>query len=271
MNEATINGARLAWREAGAGDPLIFLHGFPFDSRLWEPQLLALPDGWRGIAPDLRGFGRSEAGGLPLTMEQHARDLAALLELLGIRRAVICGLSMGGYAALALQRLRPELVRALVLCDTRAEPDGAEARQQRAAQVAAVRERGVDDVVRPMLARLLTPATLARRPELARALLEMMRATPPETLAAALHGLAARPDARPQLAGIRVPTLVIGGEQDEITPPAVLRELAGGIDGARFQLLADAGHVSSLEAAAAFNAALAAFLADLGAASPAGA
>lgn len=263
VHEALINGTRLAWREAGAGQPLVLLHGFPFDSRLWEPQLGALPAGWRAIAPDLRGFGRSRAGDLPLTMEQHARDVRALLELLGIEQAVVAGLSMGGYCALALHRLDPARVRALVLCDTRAEPDTDENRRQRAAQVAIARERGVDDVVRPMLARLLAPATVAGNPALARGLEELMRGTPPATLVAALQGLASRPDAQPQLAGIRVPTLVLGGELDEITPPAVLRQLAADIPGARLELLPGAGHVSNLEAEAGFNAALHAFLAEL--------
>lgn len=268
MRQARINGANLAWREAGTGEALVMLHGFPFDSRLWEPQLRTLPPGWRGIAPDLRGFGGSELGNASLSMEQLARDVLALLDRLEVGAAVIAGLSMGGYCAFALHRLDPGRVRALVLCDTRAEPDGDDARRQRAAQAAAVRERGVDDVVRGMLGRLLTPRTIAERPALARALEEMMRSTPPATFVAALQGLAARPDARPQLGGIRVPTLVLGGDQDQITPPDVLRSLAESIPGARLRLLPLAGHVSNLEAEAAFNAAMHEFLAEVSAGVP---
>lgn len=263
MKEAAVNGTRLAWREAGTGEPLVLLHGFPFDSRLWEPQLRAVPPGWLAIAPDLRGFGRSELGAIAPSVEQHARDVLALLDLLGLGRAVIGGLSMGGYCALALHRIAPGRVRALVLCDTRAEPDSDEARRHRAVQAVTARERGVDDVVRPMLARLLTPVTLVERPGLAAGLEQMMRETRPDALIAALHALAARPDARPQLASIRVPVLVIGGELDEITPPVVLRELAAAIPGARLRLLPGAGHVSNLEAEAGFNTALHAFLAEL--------
>jgi len=253
----------LAWREAGAGQPLLLLHGFPFDSRQWEPQLSALPPGWRGIAPDLRGFGKSESGGVALTMERHARDVLDLLDLLGLGPAVVCGLSMGGYCALALHRLDAARVRALVLCDTRAEPDSDEARRQRAGQAAAVRERGPGELVGPMLRRLLAPVTHETHPEVVAAVAEMMNDTPPDTLVAALHALAARPDARPRLAAIRVPTLVLGGELDEITPPAVLRDLAGAIPEASLRLLPGAGHVSNLEAPAAFNAELHAFLAGL--------
>lgn len=254
----------MTWREAGEGAPLLLLHGFPFDSRLWEPQLAALPAGWRGIAPDLRGFGGSEAGGVPLTMEQHARDALALLDHLGVRRAVVCGLSMGGYCALALHRIEARRVRALVLCDTRAEPDSDEARRQRAAQVAVVREGGSGELIPALLRRLVTPATLNGGSEVAVKLERMMSETAAETLIEALHGLASRPDARPQLPGIRVPTLVLGGALDEITPPEVLRELAAAIPGASLRLLAHAGHASNLEAADAFNAELHAFLAALG-------
>jgi pimeloyl-ACP methyl ester carboxylesterase len=261
---ATVNGTTLAWREAGAGEPLLLLHGFPFDSRLWEPQLAALPAGWRGIAPDLRGFGGSEAGGVPLTMEQHARDTLALLDHLGLDRAVVCGLSMGGYCALALHRIGAGRVRALVLCDTKAEPDSAEARRQRAAQVAQVRERGSGELVAMLLRRLVAPATLHGRPAVVGKLERMMRDTAADTLIEALHGLASRPDARPQLPGIRVPALVLGGALDEVTPPEVMRDLAAAIPGASLRLLPDAGHASNLEAADAFNAELHAFLAALG-------
>lgn len=239
---------------------MLLLHGFPFDNRLWEPQLRALPPGWRAIAPDLRGFGQSEGGDVELTMEQHARDALALLGFLEVGPAVVCGLSMGGYCALAIHRQDPGSVRALVLCDTRAEPDSDETRRQRALQAQAVRERGVAAVVGAMPERLLAPATFELRPAVLAAVREMMLATRLETLVAALHGLAARPDARPQLAGIRVSTLVIGGELDQITPPPVLSGLAAGIPGARLRLLPDAGHVVNLEAAGAFNAELHAFL-----------
>ena len=263
MNEAPINGTTLAWRAAGSGSALVLLHGFPFDSRLWEPQLRDLPEGWQGLAPDLRGFGRSRGGDVPLTMEQHARDVLALLDRLAIERAVVCGLSMGGYCALALHRLDPGRVRALVLCDTRAEPDTDDARRQRAAQAALVRDGRAGDVLGPLLRRLVAPDTPARRPEVMTVLETMMFGTLPETLVAALHGLAARPDARPQLPGIRVPCLVLGGELDELTPPAVLRELARAIPGARLALLPGAGHVSNLEAADHFNGELHVFLAEL--------
>ena len=262
--EAVVNGARLAWREAGSGEPLVLLHGFPFDSRLWEPQLRSMPPGWRGIAPDLRGFGRSERGDLPLTMEQHARDVLALLDLLEIDRAVVGGLSMGGYCALAIHRIAPARVRALVLCDTRAEADSDEARRQRAGQAVAARERGVTEVVSPMIERLLAPGGAGRHPAVRHALEAMMSAHPRRhaggSLArsggsagrAASAGRYQRTHPRPRWRARPV-----------ITPAPVLAGLAAAIPGATLRLLPLAGHVANLEAEADFNDGLHAFLAGL--------
>ena len=130
MPDAPLGIAPLSWTGRGAGAAILFLHGFPFDARLWSGQLAALPDGWRGVAPDLRGFGASPTPAA-LTVEAHAADAFALLDHLGVEQAVVCGLSMGGYIALAMQRSAPRRIRALVLADTRAEPDSDEARRQR--------------------------------------------------------------------------------------------------------------------------------------------
>jgi 3-oxoadipate enol-lactonase len=125
------SGTRLHYEEAGTGDNVLLLvHGFPLHSGMWRPQLASPPAGWRVIAPDLRGFGRSPAVlGEQLTMDAAAEDLAILLEELGVQRAVVCGLSMGGYIAFAMFRQHPQRVRALVLCDTRAGADSEEVRQ----------------------------------------------------------------------------------------------------------------------------------------------
>lgn len=267
MARTSLRGIELAWSEAGSspaaegggtGDVVLFLHGFPFDRRLWAPQLAALPAGWRGIAPDLRGFGESSRTGDPAyTMEQHAADAIALLDHLEVERAVVCGLSMGGYIALAMQRSTPARVRALVLADTRAEPDSADARRQRAEQAQAIERDGEAPFIDGMLPKLLADDAPARAREVVRT---MMEATAPETLVRALRGLAERPDAREALAAIDVPTLVIGGTEDRITTPDVLRALAAAIPHARLELIEGAGHVSNLEAERAFNDALHSFL-----------
>lgn len=264
MPHARLDGFDLHWAERGSGAPVLFLHGFPFDRTLWDGQVAALPAGWRALAPDLRGFGASrDPGREPLTMAQHAADMVALLDQLRIERAVVCGLSMGGYIALAMLRIAPERLRALVLCDTRAEPDGAEARETRVATAERVRREGTAAIVATLLPKLLAESTFARAPGVVERLRGMMEAASAESIARASLGMAERADARPLLADIRVPVLVLGGESDAVTPPDVLRSLAAAIPGARLELLPDAGHVSNLENPAAFDAALHAFLASL--------
>lgn len=264
MPHAHLNGIDLHWNERGTGPVVLFLHGFPFHRDLWDAELAALPHGWRGLAPDLRGFGASrDHGHGPLSMEQHADDMIALLDQLQVDRAVVCGLSMGGYVSLALLARARERVRALVLCNTRAEPDGPEARQGRLETAERARREGGEAVVDGLLPKLLAESTAREHPAVVERLRAIMDATPGETIARASLGMAERQDARPLLAGLDIPTLVIGGEHDQLMPPAVLEGLAGAIPGARLAMLPGAGHVSNLDNPAAFRAALHGFLAAL--------
>lgn len=248
-------------REAGEGETILFIHGFPFDSALWEPQLAALPPGWQGLAPDLRGFGQSPMGGEPVHfMELLADDLAALLKGRGVEEAVICGLSMGGYVAFALRRRHPELVRALVLADTRPGADSAEGRLNRERLAGAARAEGVAPVVSAMLPKLVSMSTRLERPQVVEEIRAMMERQPPEGMARALLGMAGRQDAGPGLARIDEPVLVLVGEEDAITPRGEAQLMARAIRGARIEIIPEAGHVSNLEAPDAFNRALAGFL-----------
>lgn len=277
-------------REQGSRGAVVLIHGFPFDGSMWAPQLTALPPGWRGLAPDLRGFGRSDldggsdpgtgaADGAPvddgsaagvagpaeavLTMEGLADDVAALIERESVAPAVVCGLSMGGYVALALWRRRPELVRALVLADTRAEADTAEGRANRKRMAETARTSGSEAIARAMVPTLLSASTLESRRHVADQVAAMIQGTRPETLVAALEGMARRSDSTGLLGTVDVPALVVAGEADGLTPPAVARSLAEGLPRARLVVLPDAGHVSNLEQPAAFNEALRAFLDEL--------
>jgi 3-oxoadipate enol-lactonase len=269
--------------DATAGT-VVFIHGFPFHGGMWEPQLEALPAGWRGLAPDLRGFGRSELGAaagvvstgqktggrvaLPdepvLTMDRLADDVAELMEEEGAAPAVVCGLSMGGYVAFSLWRRHPGLVRALVLADTRAETDSDEARENRMRMAQTARDSGTRPIASAMLPSILAEQTMAGRPEVTEKVRAMIEGTAVETMIAALAGMAVRRDSIPDLGSIRVPTLVVAGEHDALTPPDVGRAMTQRLADARFEVIPDAGHVSSLENPAAFNAALNEFLATLG-------
>ncbi|MBX6364070.1 MAG: alpha/beta fold hydrolase, partial [Gemmatimonadetes bacterium] len=219
----------MEWRESGRGEAVLLVHGFPLSSALWEEQLRAVPDGWRFIAPDLPGFGASrlDAAG-PLTMDGLAYRLVTLLEELGLRRAVVCGLSMGGYIALALWRRHPARVRALVLANTRASADTPSARATRLEDAARVRREGTAALIESMIPRLLPEATRRQKPDLVERLRAMMRAASPEAVAAALEGMAERPDSTPMLHTIEVPALVVAGADDAIIPLADAQRGGGG-------------------------------------------
>ncbi len=246
---------------------MLLVHGFPFSSRLWAEQLARPPEGWRLIAPDLPGFGESPPPAAAVdaySMDLFADVLAALLDEKGIGKAVVCGLSMGGYIALALWRRHRDRVAALVLADTRAETDDAAARAARASSTAGVRARGsVAEAVESMLPRLLSAATLRDRPGVVKRLRGMMETTPVETFARAQTGMAVRPDSTGLLPAIDVPALVVVGAEDGITPPAAARAMAAAIPGAALRVIPAAGHVTPPEVPAAFGAALSGFLEGL--------
>jgi 3-oxoadipate enol-lactonase len=264
---ATVNGFRMAYRERGRGrqTALLLIHGFPLDSRLWDAQLAGLSSHVRVIAPDLRGSGKSDVPPGPYSVDQYAGDVVGLLDNLGIRRAVVAGLSMGGYIAFALWRRHPELVRALVLADTRAEPDSPQGRANRDASAARVQEIGVATFAAEMLPRIVAPAS-AVDPRIRGRALRMMAAQPVEGIVGALGALRDRPDSRALLPGITVPTLVIVGSEDGLTTPADASAMAGAIPGARLVEVPRAGHLSPLENPRAVNAALREFLREVAAA-----
>jgi 3-oxoadipate enol-lactonase len=258
---AQVNGLRLAYGDRGREHEtaLLLVHGFPLDRRLWAAQVDPFANMTRVISPDLRGHGRSQVVPGPFTMEQHADDLAALLDHLKVRQTVVAGLSMGGYVAFAFWRRYPKRVRGLILADTRAEPDGAAARAGRDAAMVTVQQMGAAAYADEMLPRLLAPANLADA-KIAGAALKMMAEQPVEGIIGALGGLRDRTDSRDTLPTITVPTLVIAGDVDVITPPTDARALTAAIPGARLVVIPKAGHLSPLENPRAFNAAVRTFL-----------
>jgi pimeloyl-ACP methyl ester carboxylesterase len=220
---------------------------------MWEPQAVALASSYQVVRFDLRGFGGSPPGDGLLTMERIADDGAAVLDRLGIPSATVCGVSMGGYAALALVRRHPERLRALVLADTRAGADSPEAKAARAAQAEKVRREGSRAMADDALGKLLGATSHRERPELVARVRQIIEANPPRGITDALAGLAARADSTPTLREIRVPTLVVVGEEDEITPLAEAEALQRGIAGSRLAVIPRAGHLSSLENPDEFN------------------
>jgi 3-oxoadipate enol-lactonase len=259
----TVNGVTLAVEVRGEGPAVLFVHGYPFDRSIWSHQIAAL-DGYRRIAPDLRGMGASDAPDLGYSMEIYAADLAALLDVLGADEIVLCGLSMGGYIAFEFLRRWRARVRGLVLMDTRAEADTAEGRKARDATAALARDGGAAAVAETLLPKVLGRSTRTGASITAERVRGMMSSTPVPGMVGALAAMRDRPDSSPllpELAGL--PTLVVVGEEDELTPPDTARALADRIPGARLVTVAGSGHLPPVERPVETTRALLEFLRTL--------
>jgi pimeloyl-ACP methyl ester carboxylesterase len=251
----------LAYDERGAGRPLVLLHAFPLDREMWQPQLDGLSSAARVIAVDLPEFGRSTPGQDRLTVEHTADALADFLPAVGITGpAVVGGLSMGGYVALAFARRHPRQLAGLILADTRAEADDLAGRAARDDMISLAKAAGADAVMEKMLPKLLSEAARRDRPELVGRVRAIGARQGVSAITAALSALRDRPDATASLGSIAVPTLVIVGEHDAPTPPPLSQKMAGLIPGSRLVTIPGAGHLSNLENPDAFNAAVREFL-----------
>jgi pimeloyl-ACP methyl ester carboxylesterase len=253
-----------AGRPRGAGGgllgTLVLIHGFPLSARMWEEQLVLAAQGWRVVAPQLRGFDNTPSSSVASSVDDYAGDLVDLLDGLHIDQAVIGGLSMGGYVTFALFRHAARYFRGMVLADTRAQADAPQAIEGRQRMLQAVNERGPVAAADEMLPKLVCDATRAERPGVVEALRAMIVGNRRETVAGAIAALMSRPDSTPLLPAIHCPTLILVGDQDAITPPALSEEMQRGIPGAELVVIPGAGHMSNMEQPAAFNAALARFL-----------
>ena len=243
--------------DEGRGDPVVLLHAFPLDGTMWDEQRVHLARTHRVIVPDLRGFGRSATLPPPKSLDEHADDVARMLDGLGIERATVAGLSMGGYIAFALARRHAPRVARLVLADTRAAADNTEGRRTRDENIALVAREGVAPLVERLLPKLLSPN--ASREVVARVRAIGGR----QTAAGVMSALAAmrdRPDSTSLLADIAVPSLVIVGESDAISPPAEAHAMRQALRGGQIAVVSGAGHLANLEAPDAFTTALREFL-----------
>ncbi len=263
---ARLNGVEIAYDDTGDGLPVVLIHGFPLDRTMWAEQTPALAGAARLVVPDLRGFGESEAPAGPCKMETYAEDIRALLDHVHVDRAVIAGISMGGYVAFAFARLFPKRLRALILCDTKAAADSPEARAGRAEMAELARAKGAVAVAEKMLLKMLAPETPKLRPDLAEAAAAMMGRAPVHGIVGALHAIAHRADSTPILSEIACPVLFVVGEHDAITPPDEAAGVVARLRNARLVVVRDAGHLSPLENPSAVNSAMAEFLGEVAAA-----
>jgi 3-oxoadipate enol-lactonase len=261
---ANVGGFETGFEQTAGEDlPLVLLHGFPLDRTIWSQQACGLAEAASVIAPDLRGFGDSAMRPGPTTMDAYVDDVCDLLDKLGVRSAVVGGVSMGGYAAFAFLRRRPQRVRALVLVDTRAGADSPDAKKGRDETIALVRSIGAAALADRMLPKLLTPATLRDDAPAVARLRTMVASQSVDGIVGALTAMRDRPDSTDMLAKIAVPTLVVCGEHDALIPPTESKAMAAAIPGARLAFIPDAGHLPNFERPAEFNAVVTGFLKTL--------
>ena len=255
----------LSWEDIGprhATRTLLLLHGFPHDRRLWNSQLAAHADVFpdvRLLAPDLPGFG----GSTPLasaSMDGYADAVAAMLDEAGVRQAIVGGLSMGGYIAFAFWRRHAERTKVLILMDTKAPADTAAAREKRRELIAAVARDGIGPSVPSLMMQQLGASTRAAAPTLVEQVEALLRRAPASGVIGAAQALMDRIDSTATLETITVPTLVIVGQEDTLTPPSEAIAMASLIRGSRLVTVPEAGHLAPLEQPATVNAAIAEFL-----------
>lgn len=253
--------------EASAKPVLVLVHAFPLGSQMWEPQFRGAFDGWRLLAPDLRGFGGStdeRADHVDPSIDDYADDVAALVrEVAGGRPVVLCGLSMGGYASFAVMRRTPSLVRALILVDTRATADSLEGRAARKSMLTVLEHDGPQGVAREMMPKLLGATTHEHNPGAEETVRLLIKRQSPAAIRDAIHRMMERPDSRPLLPAVTVPVLVVVGEEDTLTPPADSEAMVAALPNASLVRIAGAGHLVNLEQAQAFEASVDDFLAGL--------
>lgn len=254
--KVVIGSRQMAYESVGSGHPLVLLHAFPFDSRMWRETAAALAKRAQVITPDLRGFGHSDLGSDRYSIADLADDVAALLDALSIPKATVGGMSMGGYVSLAFAARHGQRLHSLILADTKAAADSPEARQSRVGAISLVESEGVGAMLDRQIPRLLS----ANASDALRAKVRRLGEQAPATVIAGIRALRDRPDRTPELASISVPTLLVVGTDDVLSPPAEAEDMAARIPHTRVVLVPGAGHLSNLENPDAFNAALMGFL-----------
>ena len=255
--------AQISYDNSGAGQPLVLLHAFPLNHEMWRDQIREFADDYQIISPDARGFGESTQFKSEPSLAIVAQDVNALLDKLGVTQPIIlCGLSMGGYTALEFARQFPDRLAGLILCDTRADADGDEAKKARDEMIEFAHSHTGEEVAEKMLPKLLGATTRAHNLAVAARVRELARELTGSNAAAMLMALRNRRDSTEILSEIKVPTLVVGGAEDEISSPKIMGAMAAKIPGARHEIIGEAGHLSNLEAPESFNAVLRQWLSE---------
>ncbi|HBG08074.1 MAG: alpha/beta hydrolase [Geobacteraceae bacterium GWC2_58_44] len=257
----TINDISMTYDDVGTGPALLLIHGFPLNRQMWQPQLLPIAEaGYRVIAPDLRGFGATDAPLDGYSMDGFADDLIALMDGLKIERAVVGGMSMGGYILLNLLERYPQRVRAACFIATKSSADDEAGRARRSAMAAEAERLGANPIIKIFAELLFAPDSMQKRPDLIARVTSWMRDTNPRALAGGLLAMRDRKDYTPLLQDFRQPSLVIAGALDRAASPDAVELLTAGLPCCQSRIIDKAGHMVNMEQPEEFNAALIKFL-----------
>ncbi len=240
--------------------PVILIHGFPFDKNMWRPQVKFLKENHRVIAYDIRGFGRSMHDGTNVSIDLFAYDLIKFMDALKLPKAIICGLSMGGYIALNAMKHYPERFEKLILADTQCIADTDETKENRYKTIQKVETEGVPDFAGAFLKKAFHKESLIDPKDFVEAMKKIIVSTPVKTITGALTALAEREASYGILHDISIPTLLICGRQDELTPVNQSETMHRQIKGSVLKVIEHAGHLSNLEQEDEFNEAIGEFL-----------
>jgi 3-oxoadipate enol-lactonase len=258
------NGITMSFDDFGKGEtPIIFVHGFPFDKSSWAPQMAFMKKTQRVIAYDIRGFGATPLGKTKPSMRVYADDLVKFMDNMGIHKAIVCGLSMGGYIVLNAVQRYPERFKALILSDTQSIADTKEAEKKRYQTIEQIKTDALAVFTEGVLKNVFCANSRAHKTEVIGKIKEVILSTPQETIIAALTALAERTDMTASLKDIPIPTLIICGKEDSMTPPNQAEALHFAIKNSSLHIIENAGHLSNLEQPDAFNKHLAGFIATL--------
>lgn len=243
--------------------PIVFIHAFPLNHTMWAPQIKIFSKKYRVISYDIRGHGESDVSDGQYTMDLFVDDLIKLLDQLYITKTIICGLSMGGYIALRAIERYAERFRALVLCDTQSVADSNEVKIKRSVALKLIKEKGVPHFAEEFIKLFFAPETFKINPKMIQTVKEMILNNAPLGIGGALLALASRTDTTESLPQIKIPTLIMVGEHDQITPPAAVLAMQEKIPNAQLHIISQAGHLSNLENPEEFNQKLLMFLSEI--------